>query len=406
MVKPRALLAVSSLGAVVVAAIAIGLGCRAAAPDAAAAERKASTAEQGGRGAREGRGDTAAQPPVPVRLASVAAGPVDRPIHGTGVVRLKSEADLSFKVGGVVTAVLVEEGARIRKGQVLARLDPTEVDAALRQAEEAAAKADRDLDRVRKLHASGALPVADLQNAETGASLSRAAVDAAAFNARRAVIVAPDDGRVDRRMLEPGEVVAPGRPAFHVSGRSKGAVVRIALVDRDVLRVREGDEARVVLDARPEVPLSGKVTQIATVATPGVGTFDVEVKLEAPAVSPPTDEGAPPARAHAARAAASNALMEGLLSGLTAKVEIHRPEQVAGIVPIGAIASGHGADASVFVIDAGRAKRVPVTVAFLLDGKAALAAAPFEPRAMVVEAGAAQLEDGSPVRVLAETAKP
>ena len=71
-----------------------------------------------------------------MRLADVASGPVARPVRGTGVVRLKSEADLSFKVGGVIAALYVEEGAQVRRGQVLASLDPTEVDAALRVLEE------------------------------------------------------------------------------------------------------------------------------------------------------------------------------------------------------------------------------------------------------------------------------
>jgi multidrug efflux system membrane fusion protein len=335
-------------------------GCRAAAPDAAAAEPQGH----------------AVQPAIAVRLAPVLAGPVDRPIRGTGTLRMKSEADLSFKVGGVVSAVLVEEGARVKKGQVLARLDPTEVEASLRQAKDGAAKADRDLDRVKRLHASGALPIAELQNAETAASLSHAAESAATFNAQRSTIVALDDGRVDRKLIEPGEIVAPGRPAFHVSGRSKGAIVRIALVDRDVLRVREGDGASVLLDARPETKLEGRVTQIATVATPGTGTFDVEVRIEESQEAPGV----------------------GLLSGLTAKVEIRHVEEVAGIVPIGAVVDGRGADASVFVVEQGRARRVPVKVAFLLDGRAALASAPR--LGDVVEAGASQLEDGVAVRVL------
>ena len=365
MPKLRPLVHTSILGGLFVLAAAIA-GCHAASPDPAAAEKKAAV----GGGAA-----------IAVKLAAVTAGPVDRPIHGTGVVRSKSEADLSFKVGGVVTSVLVEEGARVKRGQVLARLDPTEVDAALRQAKEGAAKAERDRDRVRRLHASGALPVAELENAETAVSLSRAAVDAATFNVRRSVIVAPDDGRVDRRMLEPGEIVAPGRPAFHVSGSSRGAIVKIGLVDRDVLRVREGDEARVILDAKPDDPMTGRVAQIATVATSGVGTFDVEVLLDA-------------------SAAGSASGVNGLPSGLTAKVEIRHAEQVAGIVPIGALVEGDGADAAVFVAEQGHAKRVPVKLAFLLDGRAALAAAPFAPGSTVIEAGAAQLEDGSLVRVL------
>ncbi len=313
-----------------------------------------------------------AVPAVAIREALVTRGPVARPVRGTGTVRLKSEVDLSFKVGGVVAAVLVEEGATVKKGQLLARLDPTEVDATLRQAKEGLTKADRDLERVRRLHASGSLPVADLQNAETGASMARASVDAAGFNAQRAAIYAPDDGRVDRRSVEPGEVVAPGRSVFHVSGRSKGAIVRLGLTDRDVLRVHEGDIARVTLDARPELELPAKVTQIATVASPGSGTFDIEVRLDT--------------------------LPDGLLSGLTAKIEIRHDEPVSAVVPIGALVDGHGDDAAVFVVDGDHAKKVPVKVAFLRDDRAALASG-LETNARVIEAGAAQLENGSRIRI-------
>lgn len=336
-------------------------GCRAAERDAHADERRALEAA------------------AAVRLARATAGPVARPVRGTGVVRSKSGADLSFKVGGVVAAVLVDEGAAVKRGQVLARLDPTEVNAANRQARGAAIKAERDLARVKRLYASGAVAVAEQDNAETALDLARASAAAAAFNAKRATVVAPYDGRVDRRMIEPGEIAAPGRPVLHVSGRAKGAVVRLGVGDRDVLRVHEGDAARVVVDAKPDAPIAGRVSQIATIATPGAGTFDVEVKLdEAP---------------------------DFLREGLTAKVEIAHDEPAAAVVPIGAIAFGRDGGASVFVVDRaapdrGRARRVPVTVAFLADDRAALASAPFGAGAEVVEAGASGLDDGAAVRIV------
>jgi membrane fusion protein, multidrug efflux system len=349
----------SLLAVLAVAASATLPACKAATPEAAASEHAP--------------GAIAAAPPVAVRLAEITRGPVARPVRGTGVLRSKSEVDLSFKVGGVVAAVLVEEGQAVKKGQLLARLDPTEVYAALRQAKDGQAKADRDLERVRRLHASGSLPVVDLQNAETGASMARASVDAAGFNAQRSAIYAPDDGRIDRRMVEPGEVMAPGRPAFHVSGRSKGAVVRLGLSDRDVLRVRDGDVARVVLDARPDLELPAKITQIATVASPGAGTFDVEVRLDA--------------------------VPDGLLSGLTAKVEIRHDETVSAVVPIGALVEGRGDQASVFVADGTRARKVPVRVAFLQGDHAALAAG-LESDARVIDSGASQLTEGGALRIL------
>jgi multidrug efflux system membrane fusion protein len=139
-----------------------------------------------------------------------------------------------------------------------------------------------------------------------------------------------------------------------------------------VLRVRDGDIARVVLDARPDLELAAKVTQIATVASPGAGTFDVEVRLDS--------------------------MPEGLLSGLTAKIEIRHDETVAAVVPIGALVDGRGNDASVFIIDGDRAKKVSVKVAFLRDDRAALASG-LEHATSVVGAGAAQLDDGMRVRV-------
>jgi RND family efflux transporter MFP subunit len=317
------------------------------------------------------RPDLADESVVPVRLAEVGHGPVDRPIRGTGVLRLKSEIDLSFKVGGIVANVFVEEGAKVRRGQVLARLDPTEVEAALRQSKEATIKAERDLERTRKLVASGSLAPIELQNAETAMRLTEAGTDAAAFNASRSTIVAPDDGRIDKRFVEAGEVVAPGRPVFHLSGQSKGAVVRFGVSDRDVLRIHEGDEARVVLDARPDRPLTAKVSQVATVATPGAGTFDVEVKIQS---------------------------SEAVLSGLTAKVEIAHSEEVGAVVPAGAVVFGSHDDASVFVAqDGSHAKRIPVKVAFVDGDKIALAS-PLD--GQVVNAGASRLDDGARVRVV------
>ncbi len=361
---PNILTPRSLAGAAAIALLAATIpACKAATPDAAASEHPPGALPAA----------AAAPPPVAVRLAEVARGPVARPVRGTGVLRLKSEVDLSFKLGGVVAAVLVEEGAAVRKGQLLARLDPTEVDAALRQARDGQTKADRDLERVKRLHATGALPVVDLQNAETFASMARASVDAAGFNAQRSAIYAPDDGRIDRRMVEPGEVMAPGRPAFHVSGRSKGAVIRLGLADRDVLRVKEGDVAHVALDARPDVELPARVTQIATVASPGAGTFDVEVRLDA--------------------------MPEGLLSGLTAKVEILRDEAVSAVIPIGALVEGRGDRASVFVVDGARAKKVAVRVAFL-DGDRAALASGLESAERVIDSGASQLTEGATLRIL------
>ncbi len=344
-------------GAAALASVAIA-GCGKAIPDAAAEPAQKAT-----------RIDAR---PVPVSLATVQRGPIDRPLHAGGILKQKSELDLAFTVGGVLSGLFVDEGARVHRGQVLAQLDATEVGAATAQAREAVAKADRDLSRVRSLHGTGALPLVDLQNAETGAAVARAQLAAADFAQRHAVIVAPDDGLIDQRMAEKGEVLSPGRAVFRMSGRSKGAVVRVALTDRDALGLVVGQPAEVQLDAAPDALLAAKISTLATVASPATGTFDVEVKLDT----------AP----------------ERLLSGMTAKVTIPRTQTPHATVPLASLVRADGKSAFVYVVDSGHARRAPVELAFMIGDRAALSAG-LDGVDHVVGAGAALLEDGSSVEV-------
>jgi RND family efflux transporter MFP subunit len=290
-------------------------------------------------------------------------------------VSTKSEADLSFKVGGIVTRVLVDDGARVRKGQLLATLDATELQAAHSQSSSSAAKAERDLERVKRLLDSGAVGTVDAQNADTAAAVARATAESAEFNLKHAQLLAPDDGIIDRRVLEVGEIAAPGRPVFHLRGSSRGVIVRCAVTDRDALRLRQGDLAQVRLDARPEVAYPARVSQLAIAATAGTGTFEVELRLQAP---------------EAAR----------WPSGLTAKVELPRSEQPSATIPFGALVDGDGDSAAVFVLDGERVRRVPVTISFLQGDRAALARG-LEQIEQVVESGADLLEDGALVHVIA-----
>lgn len=317
----------------------------------------------------------AAAPPdeaLPVRTAEVAHGPVDRPVRAAGLVAAKDEWDLAFKVGGLLAAVEVHQGQAVRRGQVLARLDPTEVAAGVRQAREGLEKARRDATRVASLVAAESAPRQAGEDARTALAVAEAALAAAEFNLRHATLTAPDDGWIDRRLAEPGEVVAPGRPIVHLSGQGRGFVVRAALPDRDALGLAVGTPATVILDARPGEPLRGRVAERSRSAGRGTGTYQVEIQLEG---------GAP------------------LLSGLTAKVEIARRVAAAGAVPLAAVVDGDGETGAVFTVEAGRARRVPVRIAFLQGDRAVLAGG-VEGVGRVVTDGAPRLADGRAVRVV------
>ncbi|MSU49576.1 MAG: biotin/lipoyl-binding protein, partial [Opitutus sp.] len=188
----------------------------------------------------------------PVRAALVRAIPVVYsdmavPIRVVGVLSRQAEAELSFKIGGVIEAVTVRAGDKVSRGQLLARLRPEEIDAQVEQARSSFAKAQRDVARLESLTASRVATLENLQDARTTAEVAGAALRIAEFNRKHAVIVAPDDGRILRRRGEPGEVVAPGQPMIGFASDAEGWFLRAGLADRELGLVRVGDRVQVVV---------------------------------------------------------------------------------------------------------------------------------------------------------------
>jgi len=309
-----------------------------------------------------------------VRVAPVTREVLAPPVVATGTLGPKEEIAMSFKIGGVIGGVLVDAGERVRAGATLAALDLSEIDAAVARARSAADKAERDLLRARRLYGDSVVTLAQLQDAETGAQVAQADLETASFNRRYAVIVAPAGGVILRRQTEPGELVAPGAPVLVLGSDARGAVVRVGLADRDVVRVRRGDRAVARFDALPEREFVGGVTEIAAAAEPGTGTYSVEIALPEAA---------------------------GLASGLVGQAEIHpstgRPTT---LVPIEAVLEADDTEATVYALsgDGTRAERRRVTIAFIAGNRVAVDRG-LEGVAAVITDGAAYLNDGAAVRV-------
>jgi membrane fusion protein, multidrug efflux system len=313
--------------------------------------------------------------PISVRTAPVTFESLAEPVTGTGTVAAHDEFPLAFKIGGVVSRVLVREGDAVRAGQTLAELDLREIDAQVDRARSALAKAERDLARVKALYADSLAALAQLQDASTTVELARADVQATSVNRRYATVVAPSAGRVLRRSAEPGQTLAAGAPVVVIGGSTGGTVLRVGLADRDLVRVRLGAPSTVRLDAFPGRTITGRVRQIAGAATPGTGTYAVEIALDDPA---------------------------GLASGLigTASIEV-TGRGALPTIPVDALLEADGDRASVFVLPAGsdRVRRREVRVATIRGDRAALREGLDSVRT-VVTSGAPYLSEGAVVRVL------
>jgi RND family efflux transporter MFP subunit len=325
--------------------------------------------------------DAPGEEPAPVRTAPAVSAAVTDEVRAVGLLTPRDELRLSFKVGGVIDAVMVDAGDRVKAGQVLAVLKRTEVEAAVAQATEAAEKARRDLERARQLRADEVATEEQVEDLTTAYNVARSNLQAAQFNARFARIEAPADGVVLQRLAQASELVQGGQPVVVLGATDQGWIVRASLADRDAVRVTVGDLAVVAFDAFPDREFEGRVTRIGSSADPYTGTFEVEIDVA-------------PGGARFAR-------------GLVAKVGIALKGENGGargtVVPVTAIVEANGADGTVFVFDAatGVARQRQVVLGQIV-GERVVVVQGLASGEQVVTDGAAWLTDGRAVLVVAD----
>ncbi len=237
-----------------------------------------------------GNGQVAPDPVRPVLTQVVSSGAVATRDVYSGEIRARYETDLGFRVGGKIIARPVDAGARVSKGQVLARLDPQDAKLAAEAARAQLASAESDF----------ALAKAEL---ERNAGLlekkfiSQSAFDARqnAYNASRAkseqmrsqammmlnqaeytTLVADSDGVVISVAAEPGQVVAVGQPVLRLARAGEIEVV-VNAPESQLSRFVVGEPVSIHLWADPTVVFAGRIREIAGGADPVTRTFTVRV---------------------------------------------------------------------------------------------------------------------------------
>ena len=312
---------------------------------------------------------------IPVYTALVQTKTIALPVHASGMLTSSAEQRLSFKIGGIIQKIYVDEGDPVRPGQLLAVLDKTEIDAQVNQANQGLLKAERDLGRVEGLYRDSSATLELLQNATTGRDVAKETVRIATFNQQYAEIRATRGGKIIKKLMNAGEITSPGIPVFVLF--ETGAddwVVKVNVSDRDWARLSTGMSAEVRMDAYPGTIFNGKVSDLAPAADPANGLYPVEIS-----VRPQGKRFAP---------------------GLFAQVDIApRQARSYSVVPVEAIIEGEGREAFVFALqaDGESIRKIPVQLAFL-EGRLAVLAQSLSDTTEVVTSGAPYLTEKKKVK--------
>jgi HlyD family secretion protein len=244
---------------------------------------------------------------TPYRTAGVEQGAITRTVSASGVLEPLVTVDVGSQISGLVRAVHVDFNDQVRRGQVLAEIDPqtfesrvaqgqaeieagsaalTTTQAGVREAQARLEVARADYNRKRKLveqniyapsvleqaeatykQAQASVASAQAQVAQQRARIgqSQAALRAQQVDLRRTTITSPIDGVVVDRQVEPGQTVAASLQApvlFKIAQDLSKVEVKISVDEADIGQVSEGQRVRFTVDAFPDDNFTGVVTQV------------------------------------------------------------------------------------------------------------------------------------------------
>ena len=316
---------------------------------------------------------------VAVTVVQVKHEQRSQPIRNSGRINHKNEMRLSFKTGGLIEKIMVEEGYEVEAGQVLATLDLEEINAQQKRAASNFKNAAADLERFNKLYAASLVSLQIKQSAQSANDSAAAELQIANFNKKLSVIRAPADGRVLKRYVESSELIQAGQPVFLLASRKQGSVVRVGLIDQDIVKVAIGDVASIALDAYPGREFSGRVSEVALGTNSGAGTFEVEILID--------DQGFT------------------LRSGLIARVEITpASSELQYYVPIESVFKAGDGFATIYILDEEHkhVNAVEVEIVSFLQDEVAVRGS-LKATDLVIRLGAPYLSDGSTVTVVKDS---
>lgn len=218
---------------------------------------------------------------APVELAEVRRGGIDTYLQSTTTLEARNEASLVARRQGQVMAIPVEEGQWVHKGDPLAQLDDRETRLAVDRAELAEKVAERELNRGRQLREKGYLSPKELDDLELKLRDATVALGQARYDLSLTRIVAPFSGRVVERSINLGETVPDGKECFRIADFDP-ILARVYFPERDLARVKVGQEARLDFDARPGQSYTAHVWLVNPVVDPANGTFKVTLEVPNP----------------------------------------------------------------------------------------------------------------------------
>lgn len=309
---------------------------------------------------------------IPVEVASPRRGEMRATYSGTATLEAEADAEVVAKVQGELTELRVEEGDRVKAGELLARLDGRQLRLEVAQVEAELAKLERDYRRQIELNTKGLVAAGTFEGLKYDLDTLRARRDLAQLQLSYTQIRAPFGGVVAARNVRVGQTVQPGTALFRITDPSP-LKAQVFVPERELQRLLVGQPAGVQVDAVPGRMFPAKVSLVAPTVDARTATFKVTVEVDD----------------------ASMVLKPGMFARIG--IVFERKQQALQI-PRVALVETDG-ERSVFVVQKGLARQRNVTTGLTDAGNVEITDGIQESEQVVI-VGQSGLKDGNKVRVV------
>lgn len=312
------------------------------------------------------------EPQVPVEIVVAERRGITSAYASTAALEPRGEAQVVAKTSGVLLKLMVEEGDRVKAGQVLARLDPERPRLEVQRAQAMLAKLESEYQRAKELFERKLLAADAHERLRFDLDTQRAAYEMARLELSYTDVVAPIDGVIAQRMVKEGNLIQNAQSMFRIVDTDPLEAV-LNVPERELAILRPGLPVSLSVDSEPGRQFAGTIARVSPVIDPGSGTFRVTCEFRDP----------------------SGALKPGMFGRISV---VYAERADALTVSREALIEGDGA-VSVFVVREGKARRQPVKLGLLNGGLVEIVEG-VEEGEQVVTTGKVTLRDGVKVQVL------
>jgi membrane fusion protein (multidrug efflux system) len=321
------------------------------------------------------KNDGQVKAPINVRVERARMADGTHAIAYSGTLEESETIPLTFPVVGSVSRVLVSEGDAVKKGELLATVNPESFRNVYEMSLASEKQAEDSYKRLQPMYKNGNLPEVKLVEVETGLAKAHSATVIARKNLDDCRLLSPVDGLVGRRTIEPGMTTLPNVTSLTIVKIGK-VFARVPVSENEIASIRKGQKAKITIAALNNAVFHGTVEEIGVLADPLAHTYMIKIGIVNRDLS--------------------------IRSGMICTVLIPQSAAIGGVtVPCAAVTVDEGGRNFVYTVDSSRGfatRRFVTPGALLTDGMQI--AAGLQADELVVVSGQHKLVDGAAVHIV------